>query len=255
MSDNTNEDTEMQSVQGPPTDSGNVANPTAIRPTFDNIFGTEMVDLFVGPEKKRFHVHKSVLCQRVPYFRAMFESEFIEAQENLATFPEDNAESFDVLLIWIYTGKLQQLRRDSVSNKWTWSPIDFFQLAEKLCLPIVMDRTMDTMRAIDCETHMGMGLGSISNTYSKTGTKSAMRKYAIDCLLFIFFESKRHQWPVSTFQDFMKDNPDMAVDFMEGIRAVYDQKKTRLLNPSNTKIPNCQYHCHGADEPCPHSTH
>jgi hypothetical protein len=35
-------------------------------------FGLKMVDIFVGPGKKQFRMHKELLCSRVPYFKKMF---------------------------------------------------------------------------------------------------------------------------------------------------------------------------------------
>ena len=43
-----------------------------------------MVDLFVGPEKKLFRVHKSFLCNKIPYFDKMFNGGFKEAIESQA---------------------------------------------------------------------------------------------------------------------------------------------------------------------------
>jgi hypothetical protein len=64
-----------------------------------------MVDLFVGePDPKLYRVHK-ILCQKIPYFKKMFESNFKEVNENRAKFPEDTQESFDLLLEWVYTVK------------------------------------------------------------------------------------------------------------------------------------------------------
>lgn len=57
-----------------------------------------MVTLKVGLEEKTFTVHKKLLCDKVPYFEKMFGGPWVEAVANVATFPEDRVESFDVLI-------------------------------------------------------------------------------------------------------------------------------------------------------------
>jgi len=104
-----------------------------------------MVDLYVGPQKDRFHVHKEVLCKKIPYFEKMFKGEFKEATEDQATFPEDNSESFDLLLGWVYHNSIRPLvipgtkgiKNGSVRS---WNPIKCYVLAEKLCLSRLQDQ-------------------------------------------------------------------------------------------------------------------
>lgn len=59
--------------------------------------GTETVDLIVGTQRKEFRVSKKKLCDKVPYFAAMFNS-FSEATSLAGTFPEDNPRDFKILL-------------------------------------------------------------------------------------------------------------------------------------------------------------
>src|SRR5258707_183269 len=102
--------------------------------------GSEMVDLYVGPKKKHFRVHKALLCHKIPYFAGMFKSGFKEATENSANFPEDTPSTFDILSEWLYTGSLRQLYQSRnhtaagptfVSD---WAPQQVYALADKLCL-------------------------------------------------------------------------------------------------------------------------
>jgi hypothetical protein len=69
--------------------------------------GTEMVDLYVGPEKEQFHVHKAAICGKTPYFEKMFKEDgFEESYNNSASFPEDDTVLFDLLLGWVYHGSI-----------------------------------------------------------------------------------------------------------------------------------------------------
>ncbi|KAE8443675.1 hypothetical protein EG329_001447 [Mollisiaceae sp. DMI_Dod_QoI] len=65
---------------------------------FRNEMGSEMVDIYVGPEEEPFRVHKQKLCRRIPYFDKMFNGQFKEASENVGRLPEDDPAAFDVLM-------------------------------------------------------------------------------------------------------------------------------------------------------------
>jgi len=48
--------------------------------------GIEMVDLFVGPEKVHFRVHKTVVC-KVEYFNKMFNGDLAKPPQALRASP------------------------------------------------------------------------------------------------------------------------------------------------------------------------
>jgi len=62
-----------------------INSPICLSSTLDRLticrnFGVDMVDIYVGPTERRFHIHKDLLCSRVPYFEKMFkEGGFIES--------------------------------------------------------------------------------------------------------------------------------------------------------------------------------
>ncbi|KAF4626405.1 hypothetical protein G7Y89_g11754 [Cudoniella acicularis] len=106
---NPNTKTETKVLQKASSDPNAGTKINVMEPRFIELFGTEMVKLYVGPQKHLFRVHKKVLCEKIPYFRSMFEGGFKEAGENSASFPKDTVAAFDALLSWTYTGKLRPL--------------------------------------------------------------------------------------------------------------------------------------------------
>ena len=58
-----------------------------------------MVDIFVGAERKQFHLHHDLLCDRSDYFKACFEGDFKEAEQKELFLPEDDIESFGLFVI------------------------------------------------------------------------------------------------------------------------------------------------------------
>ena len=78
-----------------------------------------MVDIYVGPSKQHFHLHKNLLCSKVDYFRKMFESSFKEGVEQAATLPEDDPNAFALFVQWLYQESLTPLdirKHDPLGN-------------------------------------------------------------------------------------------------------------------------------------------
>jgi len=209
-----------------------------------------MVDVYVGPDKAHFRVHKSFLCAKIPYFKKMFCSGFVEASENSATFPVDNAQSFDVLIGWVYTGILRPFNSGDASDDcYIWSPLLFYMLLDKLCLTELMDRLMDMLRENHRNLNLLFRLDDMVKSYKILRPGSAYRRYALHSLLYIFGmkeEPHRDIWTTSSILDAVQKKGDLAKDFFELLRG---QVGTTPRDPRTDD--DCVYHCHKANEECP----
>jgi hypothetical protein len=112
--------------------------------------GTEMVDIFVGSEKKLFRLHKTFLCRKIDYFDKMFNGEFVEAN-GVANLPEDDPAAFDLLVEWMYNSNPRRIRglvsdtdSDGISRP-SWDAIGFYALAQRLCLHELQDLIMTAL--------------------------------------------------------------------------------------------------------------
>lgn len=63
-----------------------------------------MVQVEVGPEERKFTLHKGLLCAFSSYFKAALEGGFKEAEEQVIRLPEDDVKVFERFQLWIYTG-------------------------------------------------------------------------------------------------------------------------------------------------------
>jgi hypothetical protein len=213
--------------------------------------GTEMVNLYVGPQKERFHVHKQVLCKKVPYFEKMFKGEFKEATEEQAIFPEDDAESFDLLLGWVYHNSIRPLvvlrKEDNNASVQSWNPIKFCMLAEKLCLSHLQDKIVNEyLDYLDRENRFPSVI-HIGTTYSATPAGNPLRKFHARTFYWAVGPSSNltnDKWPTHTLAKLMRDQEDLAEDILTLIR-------TGVKASDPRKLPRCEFHCHGKDEPCP----
>lgn len=72
--------------------------------TFAEDLGTEVIDIFVGPERKRYVVHKQPLTSKSEYFRTVFNGNFKEAQENSIHLKEEDPAAVALMIGWVYRG-------------------------------------------------------------------------------------------------------------------------------------------------------
>jgi len=169
-----------------------------------NGMGTEMVDIYVGPSKVLFRLHKNKLCFRIQYFDKMFNGSFKEASSNTAYLPEDDPASFDLLADWANhptASKTPRKIRDLVAVKdadgedvASWDPVGFYILAEKYCLPELQDMIMDAtikyhkkmneLPSVDfvIRAYESMGAGPPLVTYCVMAMVHVIRGHALEDL-------------------------------------------------------------------------
>ena len=88
-----------------------VASHHVPRKVADNIsiyraLGFEVVDLFVGPQRKRFVVHKDLLTAQSDFFSKALTGSFKEAEENSIHLKEEDPAAVALLVAWLYLGIL-----------------------------------------------------------------------------------------------------------------------------------------------------
>jgi hypothetical protein len=122
---------------------------------YETAYGSEKVSLFVGSEKTAYVVHKELLCRKSEYFDRMFNGKFQEARTGCAYFPEDKAQTFYVLLYWVYKNHLPDrtrgIERDLGERErgfeFSWNAFAVYNLADRLLFPVLQDLVMDSMRS------------------------------------------------------------------------------------------------------------
>ncbi|TGO34766.1 hypothetical protein BHYA_0183g00180 [Botrytis hyacinthi] len=214
---------------------------------------TEMVDLIVGPEEALFRVHKSFLCNKIPYFDRMFNGGFIEAKENSAKFPEDGPESFDILIEWVYSGYIRFYEVGVSDSPESWNFIRFYALAEKLGLTQLEDHALDLYRQSSKVKNATFDMSWATKAYEITPQGSALRRYAIQVLVWRFHTQEDSDFNVNDhFIQTMESDHDLFTDFMLALRKhvkVVTPTDPRIIDPQ-IPVTRCEYHGHTKDEDC-----
>ncbi|KAF7863070.1 hypothetical protein EAF04_007153 [Stromatinia cepivora] len=219
---------------------------------FIEITGTETVDIYVGPEKKLFRIHRGILCDKVPYFQKMFSSGFIEGLEGKVFFPEDSPQSFDIFYGWVYLGTLPTFKFVVEGGKsgFNWNPIFLYILADKLCLVELMDQSFDIYFEALAKADGMPRVEWVEKVYELTPMGSPLRKFMCHTMYYVFsnFRSERSNasWSTDEVAMVMKSHPDFAMDFLNLLRS----NPVGVAAKDPYQLPKCDFHCHGKDEPC-----
>ena len=86
--------------------------------------------------------------QQIPYVEKMLAGGFKEATENRACFPDDDIETFENLMQWVYSGSLppfqwvQDIEGESGEFESSWCIGQAYLLLDKLCLFSLADQAL-----------------------------------------------------------------------------------------------------------------
>ena len=62
-----------------------------------------MVTLYVGNDREVFHIHRNLLCNASPVFKAAFAGKFKESSDLSMDLPDEDVGSLNRLVQWLYT--------------------------------------------------------------------------------------------------------------------------------------------------------
>ncbi|KAL2061899.1 hypothetical protein VTL71DRAFT_7277 [Oculimacula yallundae] len=150
---------------------------------FGQQIGNDIVSIIVrtGLNQKTFKVHKDLLCQKVPFFAAMFNTGFLESKTQSATLPEDDSNSFEHFLGWLYRDSIGYI--DHIDEHTL-----VFGFAEKYDLLHLMDLTIDSLVCKLRGDNSMLEMARIEIMYLVTHEKSKLRELAARCQAFVVLE-------------------------------------------------------------------
>ncbi|KAE9381260.1 hypothetical protein N431DRAFT_322954, partial [Stipitochalara longipes BDJ] len=104
--------------------------------------GDELVTIYVGDKRKKFVVHKKLLCGSADYFKGAFTRGFEEARKGEMYMSDDSPEAFSLYVDWLYRSSIPIVNTEAHLR----SLYELYLLADKLCLIELKDKTMDTIQ-------------------------------------------------------------------------------------------------------------
>ncbi|KAH8597133.1 hypothetical protein B0O99DRAFT_592884 [Bisporella sp. PMI_857] len=138
--------------------------------------GTEIVNIIVGEEKKKFVLHKNLICTSSPVFERMFNGSFKEGKAQTAKLPDDDVESFALFQGWLYNETIEHSNITEGDGNFTGQMVKLFLFTEKYDIVRLEDKTMDTLLA-GKNNNIIPSLAWITKGYKNTRKGSVLRLY------------------------------------------------------------------------------
>lgn len=112
---------------------------------------SEIVTVLVGPKRKRFYLHRDLICQRSPFMeKCLSKNRFSEGDKNELYLPEDDPKAFSVLVEWIYRGRLPGIVTPGSASVGYVDVVDMsaaYCMADKFGMEELQNGIMDCVRA------------------------------------------------------------------------------------------------------------
>src|SRR2546423_14932335 len=94
-----------------------------------------MITIMVGAEKKKFVLHKKLVCREAPYFDRMFNGNLKEAKTQKCCLQEEEPSTFKLFVSYIYAGRFPPDVKAVTGITPVYEPIiKFYILADKLLM-------------------------------------------------------------------------------------------------------------------------
>ncbi len=206
-----------------------------------------MVDIFVGTERKKFRLHRDLLCDRSDYFKACFLGKFKEAQQKELSLPEDNVEGFGLLVRWLYGAPLKKMS----SNDDLPVYCALIILANKLLLEHLHNEAMDSMLRFHRTNPVSIDVESLHNIYQNTSDQERVRKYFVSLAAWTT-ASKKNFFLGADYKRLIREVGDFAVDYTVRL-SIYYAGLTRsgdIGKVDPRKVSNCTNHKHNSTPIC-----
>ena len=199
-----------------------------------------MVNIFVGPKRKRYHVHKALLCDRSEYFRAMFQGGYKETEEKEVFLVDEDTSAIELFITWIYGASL----KGPTDANGPFAYLGLLVVSEKFLIEQLHNQCTDLIRTYYREGTPCVRAQDIRYLYDNLSNQKMchflVRLAAIGAL------SAAQPGLSEEYQELISAGGTCAVDLAEFLTAGLGT----LTSNADISDYNCAYHCHSSTEKC-----
>lgn len=139
-----------------------------------------IVVLKVGSKKEDIGIHKGLLCEASPYFRAALQDGFKEAQAQKIEWPEEDPRIVDIFQTWLYSRVIKFDAKPFDESAW-FTLIDLYAFADRYHLPALKDSVIDVLfNHLQEDTTFDISWAVFDKVYSMTSPRAPLRRLIVD---------------------------------------------------------------------------
>ncbi|KIX07641.1 uncharacterized protein Z518_02294 [Rhinocladiella mackenziei CBS 650.93] len=214
---------------------------------FENFTTSEIVTVYVGVKRKRFFLHRELVCQRSPFMeKCLKKGHFDEGYKNELYLPEDDPKAFSIVVDWIYRSRLPSRTEPSFDVS---DMSAAYCMADKFGMEELQNNIIDNVRANfsrrENEPCKAPNFSALALTHLTGPPKSPLKRFYVEHLVH---HMMRHpKW----YHDLKRNEParvDMEELFKIPDLVFYVMKKIWQFQAEPWKDPatwdKCCYHVH-----------
>ncbi|WPG98650.1 Hypothetical protein R9X50_00144300 [Acrodontium crateriforme] len=219
--------------------------------SFAKLLTGPMVEISVGPEQKRWSLHRDLLCHHSSFFEVEFCGHEVmrrDDQDLRLDLPDEDPADFELLVKSLYHGEL-----DGIDSNLTEEEIyelavknlKLYLLCEKFYLNVLKNQAMDTYRQGLYQAGLVPDAQETDEIYRQVPRDSPCRRLMTD------IAARQIMDPAVTngadkYRQCFENNPDFAVDLVNAIRRM----SGGILFDDPTAESGCLYHDHTDGSTC-----
>lgn len=171
------------------------------------------VTLAVGGDTTQFDVHQHQLCEASTFFKAAFNSPFKESSERSINLPDDDEDTVDLFVQWLYTEHCDILLPPfDLVGDYTMQSIRLLCFAEKYDIPRLRTYVLAKLLA---HAHGKFGFSPahtvIDYAYQNTCPGSSIRRLIVD---WITFHATQTWYEDEHTQAWLLEVPEFTMDLL-----------------------------------------
>ena len=188
-----------------------------------------VVTILVGPDKTEITAHKALLCHHSHYFRGALTNSFIESKTGIIELKDQDPESFQHVLLWMYRGDVSPVTFDGNDRAVfsclqlckTYYCADFLQVEQLLQILLVeLNYMFDHYREMK---NVPLDSELIIDIYENTPDTSPLRERVIEELVRLICK-KDSGVAVSSFNECFQCLDDFGVKVVVGLQQRFLEK-------------------------------
>ncbi len=177
-----------------------------------------MVDVFVGPDKVKFTLPKSLACYHSPVLKRTFEGYFKEAHEARLELPEDDPDTFAMLAQWIYQERLTSIENLSSeqAEKSFQDRLTLYYLAARYCMAKLQNDIIRQLASlyVVISKNKPISAETIIDVYKATDDGSPLRLLVCDAAATYFSKS---EYGLNVYKEALSTACGFGVQFLTAI--------------------------------------
>jgi hypothetical protein len=209
----------------------------------DRLLSGPMIDIYVGDARRRWTLHRSLLCHHSETLEAELEGTGKGDRKDALELPEHDPAGFELLVKWLYQGKLDDVSDlPDATQKYEYAVHchALYLLCDRFDMPQLKNVAMDQFRKGLNESELVPDADELDDIYRRSPVGSPFRRLMVKIAARQIMDPDSER-DTETYRPCFAGNPDFAIELVNAIRA---GTGGMLLDDPTEKGNECEYHDH-----------